>query len=309
MTDVRFDGRTVIVTGAGRGLGRAYALEVGRRGGNVVVNDLGGTVEGHDADQTPADAVVAEITAEGGSAVASYASVAEPEGAAAIVATAVDAFGGVDAVISNAGILRGKSVLRTTPEDFEAHLAVHTKGGFYVAQAALPSMRERGYGRFVFISSMAGIFGLAGAGAYGTAKAGLVGLSNVLAIEGARRGIRSNVVAPVAASTRMAAMAGAGAGPASPEVEPRLREQAVVPMVVYLASEACEHTGAIFSAGGGRYARIVAASAPGWWSPEGTASVEDIRDHLDVIEDLSEPVLFENGDAEMKVIMRGPGRA
>jgi NAD(P)-dependent dehydrogenase (short-subunit alcohol dehydrogenase family) len=307
MTAVRFDGRTVIVTGAGRGLGRAYALEVGRRGANVVVNDLGGSVEGHDQDHGPADAVVAEIEAAGGQAVASYASVATPEGAASIVERAVEAFGAVDAVISNAGILRGKSVLRTTPDDLEAHLAVHTKGGFYVAQAALPAMRARNYGRFVFISSMAGIFGLAGAGAYGTAKAGLVGLSNVIAIEGARRNIHANVVAPVAASTRMAAMAGAGS--ASPEVEPRLREQAVVPMVVYLASEACEHNGAIFSAGGGRYARIVAASAPGWWSPDGTATAEDIADHLEFIEDLSAPVLFENGDAEMRLIMRGPSPA
>jgi NAD(P)-dependent dehydrogenase (short-subunit alcohol dehydrogenase family) len=300
MAEIRFDDRVAIVTGAGRGLGRAYAVELARRGAAVVVNDLGGSVEGYDADATPADLVVAEIEATGGRAVASYESVASSDGPDAIVQHAVAAFGRVDVVVANAGILRGKSLLRTTPDDLDAHLDVHTKGSFHMAQAAWPTMREQNYGRFVFISSMAGIFGLAGAAAYGTAKAAVVGLANVIAIEGARRDIRANVVAPVAASTRMARVAGSAD---APEVPARLSEAAVVPMVVYLASEGCEFTGSIFSAGGGRYARIVPASARGWNAGAEVASAEAVRDHLGEITDLDEPLLFDTGDDEMRLIM------
>jgi len=303
MADIRFEGRTAIVTGAGRGLGRAYALELARRGAAVVVNDLGGTVEGTDADTAPADAVVAEIVAAGGQAVASYASVASPDEAASIVQRALDAFGRVDVVVANAGILRGKSVLRTSPEDFDAHLDVHTKGSFYVARAAWPTMREQNYGRFVFISSLAGIFGLAGSAAYGTAKAAVIGLSNVIAIEGARRDIRSNIVAPVAVSTRMAMLGGAAT--TGTEIPGRLSEAAVAPMVVYLASEECAYSGSIFSAGGGRYARIRAASAPGWTTGDDPASAEAVRDHLDEITDLQRPLYFATGDDEMRLILRG----
>lgn len=310
---IRFDGRTAIVTGSGRGLGRAYALELARRGAAIVVNDLGGTVDGREQDRSPADTVAAEIEEAGGSAVASYDSVATPDGAAAIVERAIEAFGGIDIVVANAGILRGKSLAKTTPDDLDAHLDVHTKGAFYVAQAAWPVLRERGYGRFVFISSMAGIFGLAGAAAYGTAKAAVLGLSNVIAIEGSRHGIRSNVVAPVAASTRMAAAAGAGADQGEDDradggradVPPRLSAEAVAPMVAYLASEVCEFTGSIFSAGGGRFARIVPASASGWWSGDEPASVEEVAEHIGEITDLSKPVLFDTGDEEMRLIMRG----
>jgi NAD(P)-dependent dehydrogenase (short-subunit alcohol dehydrogenase family) len=275
-------------------------LELARRGAAVVVNDLGGNVEGHDADSAPADLVVGEIEANGGRAVASYDSVASADGPDAIVQRALDAFGRIDVIVANAGILRGKSLLRTTADDLDAHLDVHTKGSFHVARAAWPAMREQNYGRFVFISSMAGIFGLAGAAAYGTAKAAVVGLANVIAIEGARRDIRANVVAPVAASTRMAMVAGSAD---RPEVPARLSEAAVVPMVVYLASEECEFTGSIFSAGGGRYARIVAASARGWDAGADVTSVEAVRDHLGEITDISEPLLFDTGDDEMRVIM------
>ncbi len=218
---------------------------------------------------------------------------------------ALSVFGQVDVVVSNAGILRGRSVARVEPEDLDAHLDVHVKGAFYLAHTAWPSMRERRYGRFVLISSMAGLFGLPGAAAYGTAKAALIGLSNVIAIEGARHNIRSNVVAPVAESTRMAAHA-ASAPPTERHVTPRMSAEAVAPMVVYLASEQCELSGAIFSAGGGRYARVVPVSAPGWWATDGMASAEDIQDHLAEIGDISAPLVFDQGADESRVIAAGP---
>ena len=273
MTPISFDGRVVIVTGAGGGLGRQYALELARRGARVVVNDLGGAVDGTGTSSAAADQVVEEIREAGGEAVADYHSVADPEAGEAIVATALAAFGTVDALISNAGILRDRSFANLTTEELEAVLDVHLRGAFHVGRPAFRVMKEKGYGRLVFTSSNAGLLGNFGQANYGAAKMGLVGLSNVLAIEGAKYGIRSNVIAPVA-RTRMTEDL---LGPFSELVDPAL----VVPMAVYLASEACEVTHEIYSAGAGRYARFFVGLTPGWLSPPGGwPTAEDIAEHL-----------------------------
>lgn len=278
MSDVVFDHRVAIVTGSGGGLGRSYALELARRGARVVVNDLGGAVDGTGGEHSAADRVVAEILAAGGEAVANYDSVATPEGGASIVQTALDAFGTIDIVVNNAGILRDRSFAKLDPADLDAVLDVHLKGAFYVTQPAFRVMKEKGYGRLVFASSNAGLLGNFGQSNYGSAKMGLVGLSNVLAIEGAKYDIKSNVIAPLA-RTRMTEDL---LGPLAELMDP----EQVVPMVVYLASEECAVTHEIFSAGGGRYARFFVGATPGWFAGAGVVpSVEEVRDHLDQIRD------------------------
>jgi NAD(P)-dependent dehydrogenase (short-subunit alcohol dehydrogenase family) len=222
--------------------------------------------------------VVDEIRDAGGEASTSYDSVSTPEGGAAIVATAIEHFGKVDIVINNAGILRDKSFLKLTWPDLEAILDVHLKGAFYVSQPAFANMKENGYGRLIFTASNAGVFGNFGQTNYGAAKAGLVGLSNVLAIEGAKSGILSNVICPVA-RTRMTEEL---LGPAAEALDPAL----VTPMVVFLASEACTFTHEVFSAAGGRFARIFTGLAPGWFAGKGVIpTAEDIAEHLPQIEE------------------------
>ncbi|HSJ35228.1 MAG TPA: SDR family oxidoreductase [Acidimicrobiia bacterium] len=273
---VGFDERVAIVTGAGGGLGRQFALELARRGARVVVNDLGGALDGSGSSARAAEAVVEEIRAAGGEAVANFDSVADPASGAAIVQQALDEYGTVDVVISNAGILRDRSFANMTIEELHAALDVHLRGGFYVAMPAFKVMKEKGYGRFVFTSSNAGILGNFGQANYGAAKMGLIGLSNVLAIEGAKYGIKANVVAPVA-RTRMTEEL---LGPMAEHFDPAL----VAPMVVYLASEACEVTHEIYSAGGGRYARFFVGLTPGWYSGEGEApTVDQIAGRLESI--------------------------
>src|SRR5213080_5102765 len=274
MADLGFDGKVAIITGAGGGLGRSHALELAKRGALIVVNDLGGSVDGEGGSDAAAQKVVDEIKASGGEAVANYDSVATPEGGENIVKSAVDAFGKVDVVINNAGILRDKSFAKMTWDDLNAVLDVHLKGAFYVSQPAFKVMKENNYGRFVHTSSNSGIFGNFGQANYGAAKMGLVGLSNVLAIEGAKANILSNVIAPVA-RTRMTEEL---MGEASKLLDPEL----VTPMVVFLASEQCTFTHETFSAAGGRYARIFVGLAPGWFAGKDRApTAEDVLDHLD----------------------------
>jgi NAD(P)-dependent dehydrogenase (short-subunit alcohol dehydrogenase family) len=273
---IEFDGRVAIITGAGGGLGKTYAMELGRRGAKVVVNDLGGNPDGTGAAGGPADTTVEEIKAAGGEAVANYDSVATPEGGAAITQTALDAFGTVDIVINNAGILRDKSFLNQAVPDIQAVIDVHLLGAFYVTQPAFKVMKEKGYGRLLFTASSAGVFGNFGQTNYGAAKMGLVGLSNVLAIEGAKANIKSNAIAPIARSRLTEDIL----GPMVEMVEPEL----VMPLSLYLVSEACQLTHELFSVGGGKYSRVFVGETPGWFAGKGVRpTVEDIADHIDEI--------------------------
>jgi NAD(P)-dependent dehydrogenase (short-subunit alcohol dehydrogenase family) len=296
MSEIRFDDRVAVITGAGGGLGRTYALEFAKRGGKVVVNDLGGAADGSGAGTSMADQVVKEITEAGGTAVSNYDSVSTPEGGEAIIQTALDNFGQVDIVVNNAGILRDKSFAKLSPQELEIVLDVHLKGAFFVTQPAFRVMKERNYGRIVHTASAAGIFGNFGQTNYGAAKMGLVGLSNVLAVEGAKHNIKSNVIAPIA-RTRMTEDL---LGPMADHVKP----ECVTPLTVYLCSEACEVTHSIYSVGGGRYARIFIGMAPGWLKGVGTpASVEDIASNWDKINSVEGYTIPDSIADEMKALL------
>jgi len=292
---ISFDGRVAIVTGAGGGLGRTYALELARRGARVVVNDLGGAVDGSGSSESAADQVVAEIEAAGGEAVANYDSVSTEEGGAAVVSSAVDAFGTVDIVVNNAGILRDKSFAKMTMAEVGAVLDVHLKGGFHVSSPAFQVMRENSYGRFVFTASASGLFGNFGQANYGAAKMGLVGLSNVIAIEGEKYNIKSNAIAPIA-RTRMTEDL---LGPMAEMVDP----EQVTPLVVYLCSEANQFSHEIFTVGGGRYGRIFIGTNQGWFAGAGSKpTAEDVSSHLDEIRDISEYVIPASSNEEIMLL-------
>jgi NAD(P)-dependent dehydrogenase (short-subunit alcohol dehydrogenase family) len=277
MTDtLGFDGKVAIITGSGGGLGREHALLLASRGALVVVNDLGGAVDGSGSDKGAAERMVEEIKGLGGEAVADTNSVASPEGGKAIVQTAVDAFGRVDIVVNNAGILRDKSFHNMTPEMWSAVIDVHLNGAYNVTSAAWPHMREQGYGRVVSTASGAGIFGNFGQANYGAAKMGLIGFTRVLAQEGAKYNIRANAIAPVALTRMTEDILG--------DFGQRLQPALVSPVVVYLCHESCEATGRIFSVAGGRVAEVFIGEGPGYTdaelSPESIAANWDkVTDH------------------------------
>lgn len=297
MSDITFDNRVAVVTGAGGGLGRTYALEFARRGARVVVNDLGGSVDGSGGSAMAADAVVAEIEAAGGEAVANYDSVSSPDGGASIVQTAIDAFGQVDILVNNAGILRDTSFAKMTTEQIDAVLDVHLKGAFYVAQPAFAVMKERGYGRIINTSSPSGLFGNFGQVNYGAAKAGLMGMASVMAIEGVKYNIKVNTIAPVA-KTRMTEDL---LGPLADMVHP----EQVTPLVVYLASETCTLTHQVFSVGGGRYARIFLGVNDGWFAGKDVVpSVEDIHANLDTIQNIDDYIVPLSNNEEMALLFK-----
>ncbi len=297
MSEIRFDGRVAVITGAGGGLGKTYALELAKRGAQVVVNDLGGSADGSGKSTSMADQTVDEIKKAGGQAVSNYSSVATPEGGEAIVKTALDAFGRVDVVINNAGILRDKSFVKLEAPDLEIVLDVHLKGAFFVSQPAFRVMKDQGYGRFLFTASAAGIFGNFGQTNYGAAKMGLVGLSNVLAVEGAKNNIKSNVIAPIA-KTRLTENL---LGPMASNLEPTT----VTPLACYLVSEACELSHEVFSVGGGRFARIFVGLTPGWFAGKGkSVSLEDVRDHIGQISEEKGYVVPKSIGDEMRVIAK-----
>ncbi|HEV7534029.1 MAG TPA: SDR family oxidoreductase [Acidimicrobiia bacterium] len=293
MSEVSFEGRVAIITGAGGGLGREHALLLASRGAQIVVNDLGGAVDGTGSSTGPAQTVVEEIEALGGAAVADGNSVASPEGAQAMVKTALDAFGRVDIVINNAGILRDKSFQNMTQDLWDSVIAVHLTGAFNVTRAAWPHLREQAYGRIVSTSSAAGIFGNFGQTNYGAAKMGIVGLTRVWAQEGAKYNIKANAIAPVA-RTRMTEDL---LGPLVEKLDPSL----VSPVVAYLASEACPVTSEVYSVGGGRVSRVFIAEGPGYFKKDLT--LEDVRDNFETIRSEADFVVPTSANNEIALIM------
>jgi NAD(P)-dependent dehydrogenase (short-subunit alcohol dehydrogenase family) len=273
MGDLRFDGRVAVVTGGGRGLGRSYALLLAAQGAKVVVNDV---------DAAPTEEVVHEIAAAGGDAVAVVDSVAAREGGQAIIDTALQRYGRIDILVHNAGNVRRASLREMSYDDFEAVVDVHLRGAFHVVRPAFPHMCDAGYGRIVLTSSIGGLYGNRGVANYAVAKAGVIGLSNVAAIEGADHGVKSNVIVP-AAVTRMAeGIDTSDYPPMSPEL--------VAPVVGWLAHESCSVTGEMLIALAGRVAKAVVAETPGVYRP--TWSIAEVGEHLAAIRDASEPVVF-----------------
>lgn len=255
LSPMHFDERVAIVTGAGGGLGRSHALELARRGARVVVNDVGASVHGEGASSSTAQRVVEEIEALGGTAVANHDSVATAEGGQAIVQAALDAFGRLDILINNAGILRDKAFHKMDGVMIDQVIDVHLKGTMFVSQPAFTAMRAAGYGRIVSTSSASGLFGNFGQANYGAAKAGIAGLTRVLAIEGAASGIKANAIAPIADTRMTSGLLGS--------LTERVGASAVSPVVAYLAHEECAVNGEVFSVAGGRVARIFVAETVG----------------------------------------------
>jgi NAD(P)-dependent dehydrogenase (short-subunit alcohol dehydrogenase family) len=273
---LRFDDRVAIVTGAGGGLGRAYARLLAARGAAVVVNDI--DRQGEDG-RTPAAVACEEIVKDGGTAIPFDASIAEPDAGAAAVEAAIEAFGRLDIVVNNAGIVRDRSFAKMSEEELQAVLGVHLLGSFRLTQAAWPRLVERQYGRVVMTTSVAGLFGNFGQANYSSAKAGLMGLGKTLAIEGARKNIKVNIVSPGAATSMTAA--------GLPEnMHAVMSPDRVAQLVGYLCHEACVPTGEIFFAAAGNYARDLIIQTAGYKNPE--ATVEDIAANLGQIMDTSE---------------------
>ncbi|MBD0735120.1 SDR family NAD(P)-dependent oxidoreductase [Streptomyces sp. CBMA29] len=285
MDEFSFEGRVAVVTGAGRGIGRAHARLLAERGARVVVNDLGGSMEGEGADTGPAQKVVDEIVAAGGKAVADTNDVSTQAGGEAIVASAIEHFGRIDVLVNNAGIIRWAGLPEVDQDNLERHLAVHLVGSFNTMRAAWPHFVAQRYGRVVLTTS-SGMFGLDNNLSYAAAKAGTVGLARSAKLAGAPYDIKVNLIAP-AAMTRM------GGGPQDEPDEPAqaapgrpyMPSDAVAPMVAYLAHETCPVSGEIYTAGAGRFARVFIASTEGYAHEEGPATIEDVAENWDAIND------------------------
>ena len=298
MAELRYDGKVAVITGSGHGLGRSHALTLASRGAKVVVNDLGSKTDGTGASHSAADEVVNEIKAKGGEAVANYDSVATEASAANIIKTAIDAYGRVDILINNAGILRDKSFKNMSAEEWQAVIDVHLVGTMWMTKAAWKYMyEEQQYGRIINTTSAAGLFGNFGQTNYAAAKMGIVGMSLVWAQEGAKRNIKVNVLAP-GARTRMTEDL---LGPLAEQMHPEL----VTPIVAYLAHEDCPVTGEIFSAAGGRVARIFIGACLGYYNKNLT--VEDVRDNFAKIEDMTDFLVPRSAMEEMGLLMKVAG--
>jgi len=290
---VRFDGRVAIVTGAGAGLGRIYALELARRGAKVVVNDLGGARDGAgEGSKAPADQVVDEILALGGEAVASYQSVVTPEGGQTVVNAAIEAFGRVDIVINNAGILRDKTLAKMEPENWDAVMDVHLRGAYNVTRPSLISMRENRYGRIVLTTSAAGLYGNFGQANYSAAKMGLVGFMNTLKLEGEKHNIRVNTVAPMAATRLTEDIL-------PPDLLAKLKPEFVAPLVLYFCSDQCKDSGLVINAGMGYFNRAAILTGQGAVVGGGTAipTPDDIHRNWEAINDLGKAAEYPNSTA------------
>lgn len=279
VAELRFDNRVAVITGAGRGLGRAYALLLASKGAKVVVNDPGGSLQGAGSDSSPAQDVVREIEAAGGNAVVNTDSVATPDGGKAIVQAALDHYGRLDILIHNAGNVRAASLREMTQADFDAVLDVHLRGAFHVVRPAFPVMCDAGYGRIVLTSSIGGLYGNHRQVNYGVAKAGLIGLSNVAALEGEEHGVKCNVIVP-AAVTRMAEGIDTSAFPP-------MTSEMVAPVVGWLAHESCSINGEMFVSIAGRVAQAFIGESVGVYRP--AWSVEQVGEQIDAIRDKTAP--------------------
>jgi NAD(P)-dependent dehydrogenase (short-subunit alcohol dehydrogenase family) len=287
MADIRFDGKVAIVTGAGGGLGRQHALELARRGAKVVVNDLGGAVDGSGGSSEAAQKVVAEIKAFGGEAMADGASVTDDAGVANLVKTTMDAWGRIDILIANAGILRDKSFSKMELADFQVVMDVHLMGTVKPTKAVWKIMKAQNYGRIVVTTSSTGLYGNFGQANYGAAKLSLVGFMNTIKIEGQKNNVHINAIAPVAA-TRMTENI------LPPQIAERLKPEYVTPGVVYLVSEEAP-TGVILTAGAGTFALAHMCETEGVYLGEGGLSVEEVRDNWARITDPTGQRPYENG--------------
>ncbi|NWG54703.1 MAG: SDR family NAD(P)-dependent oxidoreductase [Hydrogenophilaceae bacterium] len=297
MSDIRFDGKVAIVTGAGGGLGEQHALELARRGAKVVVNDLGGSVDGSGGSSAAAERVVAQIKAAGGEAIANGSSVTDDAGVANMIKQTMDQWGRIDILIANAGILRDKSFSKMEIADFEAVLNVHVMGSVKPIKAAWDIMKEQNYGRIVVTTSSTGLYGNFGQANYGAAKLGLVGLMNTLKIEGQKNNIRVNAISPVAA-TRMTE------GLMPEAVLEKLKPELVTPGVVYLVSEEAP-TGVVLTAGAGVFSVARIYETEGAYIPEGGA--EAVRDAWDRITDPADQKAYVTGGEQGAKIFRRLG--
>lgn len=297
---IRFDGRVVIITGAGQGLGRAHALAFAKLGAKVVVNDLGSSVDGAGRSSAAADAVVAEIAATGGEAIADRASVTDPAAVACLVERTLARFGRIDVLVANAGILRDRSFHKMSVEEWQAVNAVHLDGTFHATRAVYPVMREAGYGRIVFTTSSSGLFGNFGQANYGAAKLGIVGLMRTLAIEGEKTNVRVNAIAPIA-WTRMTAPL------FPPGTEDLFAPEKVTPGVLFLASESAP-TATVLSAGGGVFAVATMIETQGVKVSDSVPTADDIAAHWDVISDVATGTPLANGSLQtLKFLQRSKG--
>lgn len=298
---LRFDGRVAIVTGAGTGIGRIYALQLAERGAKVVVNDLGGNVVGQGGSSQAADSVVAEIRATGGDAVANYDSVATADGAERIVATAVERFGRLDVLINNAGNLKMAKLGEAAVRDVDAQVGVHLMGSLYCCRAALPAMQRHGYGRIVLTSSGSGLVGFAEQAAYGAAKTGMVGLMNCISREYGEQGIFTNTIVPTA-TTRMSQ------GLLQPKMEKFLRPELVAPAVLFLASERCTSNGGMFAVAGGHVAKLEVHKAPGvQFDPNQAVTPEMVAQRFEAVCDMSGAAEFRGTQAAMEKMLTEMG--